>query len=172
MWSHCGCLNPSDRYVVIGAQRDSLSWGYAKSAVGTTLLLELARVFTELKKGMLLSTCVQKQTVCVLFWHVLTPCPLNLRWFQAQKKHCVCQLDCRGFWERWSYWMAWGLCAPISSVLGCDNCMQFVLKRSYVFLTCCVFFVKQGYWSSLDRKAFTYISLDGVVTGKFNVCKW
>lgn len=57
MWSHCGCPNPSDRYVVIGAQRDSLSGGYAKSAVGSSLLLELARVFTELKKGMLLSTC-------------------------------------------------------------------------------------------------------------------
>lgn len=63
------------------------------------------------------------------------------------------------------------VCESMSSVLG-NNCKQFVLKLSYGFVTCCFFCVKQGYWASLDRKAFTYISLDGVVTGKFTECKW
>ncbi|KAL2085254.1 hypothetical protein ACEWY4_018574 [Coilia grayii] len=37
-----------DRYVVIGAQRDSWGPGYAKSTVGTTLLVELARAVSEM----------------------------------------------------------------------------------------------------------------------------
>uniref|UniRef100_A0A8C9U3X0 Transferrin receptor protein 1 n=1 Tax=Scleropages formosus TaxID=113540 RepID=A0A8C9U3X0_SCLFO len=46
-----GFMDP-DRYVVIGAQRDSWGPGYAKSTVGTCVLMELARAITEmLKRG-------------------------------------------------------------------------------------------------------------------------
>lgn len=95
-----GYVDP-DRYVVIGAQRDSLSSGYAKSTVGTTLLLELARVFTELKKD--------------------------------------------GFRPKRSVVFASWTAGDFGNV-GLTEWLE-------------------GYWSSLDRKAFTYISLDGVVTG-------
>ncbi|XP_060028183.1 transferrin receptor protein 1 [Erinaceus europaeus] len=37
-----------DRYVVLGAQRDSLGLGAAKASVGTALLSELARVFSQM----------------------------------------------------------------------------------------------------------------------------
>ncbi|XP_078266395.1 transferrin receptor protein 1-like [Rhinoraja longicauda] len=40
-----------DHYVVIGAQRDSFGPGAAESGVGTALLLELARVFSEMFEG-------------------------------------------------------------------------------------------------------------------------
>lgn len=95
-----GYVDP-DRYVVIGAQRDSLSSGYAKSTVGTVLLLELARVFTELKK--------------------------------------------EGFRPKRSIVFASWTAGDFGNV-GVTEWLE-------------------GYWSSLDKKAFTYISLDGVVTG-------
>ncbi|XP_052398483.1 transferrin receptor protein 1 [Carassius gibelio] len=95
-----GYVDP-DRYVVIGAQRDSLSLGYAKSTVGTTLLLELAKVFTELKK--------------------------------------------EGFRPKRSIVFASWTAGDFGNV-GVTEWLE-------------------GYWASLDRKAFTYISLDGVVTG-------
>ncbi|KPP73466.1 hypothetical protein Z043_107445, partial [Scleropages formosus] len=44
-----GFMDP-DRYVVIGAQRDSWGPGYAKSTVGTCVLMELARAITEMLK--------------------------------------------------------------------------------------------------------------------------
>ncbi|KAL4631066.1 transferrin receptor protein 1-like [Arapaima gigas] len=44
-----GFVDP-DRYVVIGAQRDSWGPGYAKSTVGTCILMELARAITEMLK--------------------------------------------------------------------------------------------------------------------------
>uniref|UniRef100_G3SPM8 Transferrin receptor protein 1 n=1 Tax=Loxodonta africana TaxID=9785 RepID=G3SPM8_LOXAF len=37
-----------DRYVVVGAQRDAWGTGAAKSGVGTALLLELARIFSDM----------------------------------------------------------------------------------------------------------------------------
>ncbi|XP_043082455.1 transferrin receptor 1b [Puntigrus tetrazona] len=95
-----GYVDP-DRYVMIGAQRDSLSLGYAKATVGTTLLLELARVFAELKKD--------------------------------------------GFKPKRSVVFASWTAGDFGNV-GVTEWLE-------------------GYWSSLDRKAFTYISLDGVVTG-------
>ncbi|XDV47623.1 hypothetical protein PO909_017204, partial [Leuciscus waleckii] len=95
-----GYVDP-DRYVVIGAQRDSLSLGYAKSTVGTTLLMELARVFTEMKKD--------------------------------------------GFKPKRSIVFASWTAGDFGNV-GVTEWLE-------------------GYWASLDRKAFTYISLDGVVTG-------
>ncbi|XP_018417075.1 PREDICTED: transferrin receptor protein 1 [Nanorana parkeri] len=39
-----------DRYVVVGAQRDSWSTGVAKSVVGSSILLEVARVITQMVK--------------------------------------------------------------------------------------------------------------------------
>ncbi|XP_061093887.1 transferrin receptor protein 1-like [Conger conger] len=41
----------SDRYVVIGAQRDSWGPGYAKSTVGTSILLELAHAISDMVKN-------------------------------------------------------------------------------------------------------------------------
>ncbi|XP_068073161.2 transferrin receptor 1b isoform X1 [Danio rerio] len=96
-----GYVDP-DRYVVIGAQRDSMTSGYAKSAVGTTLLMELARVFNELKK--------------------------------------------EGFKPKRSIVFASWTAGDFGKV-GATEWLE-------------------GYWASLDRKAFTYISLDGVVSGK------
>ncbi|XP_059380819.1 transferrin receptor protein 1-like [Carassius carassius] len=95
-----GYVDP-DRYVVIGAQRDSMTLGYAKSAVGTSLLLELAKVFTELKK--------------------------------------------EGYRPKRSIVFASWTAGDFGNV-GVTEWLE-------------------GYWSSLDKKAFTYISLDGVVTG-------
>ncbi|KAM9701174.1 LOW QUALITY PROTEIN: transferrin receptor protein 2-like [Menidia menidia] len=40
-----------DQYVVLGAQRDSLGPGAVKSGVGTALLLELARVFSSMRRS-------------------------------------------------------------------------------------------------------------------------
>ncbi|TUX35876.1 Mitogen-activated protein kinase kinase kinase 15 [Bagarius yarrelli] len=44
-----GFVDP-DRYVVLGAQRDAFGPGFAKSTVGTSLLVELARVITDMMK--------------------------------------------------------------------------------------------------------------------------
>lgn len=41
----------ADRYVVLGAQRDAFSHGFAKSTVGTSLLVELARAVTDMMRG-------------------------------------------------------------------------------------------------------------------------
>lgn len=41
----------ADRYVVIGAQRDAWGPGFAKATVGTSVLLEMARSISEMKKG-------------------------------------------------------------------------------------------------------------------------
>lgn len=41
----------ADRYVVIGAQRDAWGPGFAKSTVGTSILLEMARSISEMKNG-------------------------------------------------------------------------------------------------------------------------
>ncbi|XP_076868264.1 transferrin receptor 1b [Brachyhypopomus gauderio] len=90
-----------DRYVVIGAQRDSFSWGYAKSTVGTSLLVELAKAFTKMIKD--------------------------------------------GFRPRRSIVFASWSAGDFGSV-GATEWLE-------------------GYLPSLDRKAFTYISLDGAVSG-------
>ncbi|KAM6900582.1 transferrin receptor 1b [Xenentodon cancila] len=41
-------FNDPDRYVVLGAQRDAWGTGYAKATVGTSVLVELAKVFHEM----------------------------------------------------------------------------------------------------------------------------
>uniref|UniRef100_A0AAR2KBT0 Transferrin receptor protein 1 n=1 Tax=Pygocentrus nattereri TaxID=42514 RepID=A0AAR2KBT0_PYGNA len=93
-----GFIDP-DHYVVIGAQRDSFSKGYAKSTVGTCLLVELARAIAEMMKG--------------------------------------------GFRPKRSIVFASWSAGDYGSV-GTTEWLE-------------------GYLSSLDKKAFTYISLDGVI---------
>uniref|UniRef100_A0A8B9L1Q3 Transferrin receptor 1b n=1 Tax=Astyanax mexicanus TaxID=7994 RepID=A0A8B9L1Q3_ASTMX len=95
-----GFVDP-DRYVVIGAQRDSFGKGYAKSTVGTCLLVELARAITQMKK--------------------------------------------EGFVPRRSIVFASWSAGDYGNV-GATEWLE-------------------GYLASLDKKAFTYISLDGAVVG-------
>ncbi|XP_072546374.1 transferrin receptor 1b [Salminus brasiliensis] len=95
-----GFVDP-DRYVVIGAQRDSFGKGFAKSTVGTCLLVELAKAITQMKKD--------------------------------------------GFTPRRSIVFAsWS--AGDYGTVGATEWLE-------------------GYLASLDKKAFTYISLDGAVSG-------
>ncbi|KAI5608853.1 transferrin receptor protein 1 [Silurus asotus] len=55
-----GFVDP-DRFVVVGAQRDAWGPGFAKSTVGTSLLLELARGITEMMNKMTLArVCIRK----------------------------------------------------------------------------------------------------------------
>ncbi|KAL7840639.1 hypothetical protein AOLI_G00259620 [Acnodon oligacanthus] len=96
-----GFIDP-DHYVVIGAQRDSFSKGYAKSTVGTCLLVKLARAITEMLK--------------------------------------------EGFRPKRSIVFASWSAGDYGSV-GATEWLE-------------------GYLSSLDKKAFTYISLDGVIQGR------
>ncbi|XP_056594849.1 transferrin receptor 1b isoform X2 [Triplophysa dalaica] len=93
----------ADRYVVIGANRDSMSSGFAKSAVGTALLMELARAFSEMVK---VGDFRPKRSIVFASWS-----------------------------------------AGDFGNVGLTEWLE-------------------GYATSLDKKAFTYISLDGVVTGE------
>ncbi|CAJ1081622.1 transferrin receptor 1b [Xyrichtys novacula] len=92
-----------DRYVVLGAQRDAWGRGYARAAVGTSVLLELARAVSEM---------VEKD----------------------------------GFRPRRSLVFASWSAGEYGSV-GATEWLE-------------------GYMSSIDKRAFTYISLDGVVMGR------
>ncbi|XP_036410856.1 transferrin receptor 1b [Megalops cyprinoides] len=96
-----GFVDP-DRYVVLGAQRDSWGTGFAKSTVGTSLLVELARVISDM---------VRKD----------------------------------GFKPRRSIVFASWSAGEFGSV-GATEWLE-------------------GYLSSLNLKAFTYINLDGAVSG-------
>ncbi|XP_061097771.1 transferrin receptor protein 1-like [Conger conger] len=96
-----GFVDP-DRYLVIGAQRDSWGPGFAKSTVGTSLLVELARVISDMVKN-------------------------------------------DGFRPRRSIIFASWSAGEFGSV-GATEWLE-------------------GYLSSLNLKAFSYISLDGVVAG-------
>lgn len=92
----------ADRYVVIGAQRDAWGPGFAKSTVGTSVLLEMARAISEMKKG--------------------------------------------GFKPRRSIVFASWSAGEYGSV-GATEWLE-------------------GYLSSLNMKAFSYVDLNGVVTGR------
>ncbi|KAJ3611793.1 hypothetical protein NHX12_021807, partial [Muraenolepis orangiensis] len=92
-----------DRYVVIGAQRDSWCSGYARATVGTAVLMELANAVSDM---------VEKD----------------------------------GFLPRRSMVFASWSAGEYGSV-GATEWLE-------------------GYMASLGNKAFTYISLDGVVMGK------
>lgn len=53
----------TDRYVVLGAQRDAWGKGYAKATVGTSVLLELAKAVKEMvEKGNRYQTVHTKKT--------------------------------------------------------------------------------------------------------------
>lgn len=92
-----------DRYVVIGAQRDSWGPGVAKSTVGTTLLVELARAISEMVRHDHLS--LRRSLV----------------------------------FASWS-----------AGEYGSVGATEW----------------QEGYLSSLNLRAFTYINLDGVVVGR------
>ncbi|KAJ8270381.1 hypothetical protein GJAV_G00113770 [Gymnothorax javanicus] len=96
-----GYLDP-DRYLVIGAQRDSWGPGFARSTVGTSLLVELARTISEMVKN-------------------------------------------DGFRPRRSILFASWSASEYGSV-GATEWLE-------------------GYLTSLSLRAFSYISLDGVVAG-------
>ncbi|XP_046732095.1 transferrin receptor protein 1-like isoform X1 [Silurus meridionalis] len=96
-----GFVDP-DRFVVVGAQRDAWGPGFAKSTVGTSLLLELARVITEM---------------------------MNKNGFKPRRSIVFAS------WTAGEY-----------GAVGATEWLE-------------------GYLSSLNMKAFSYISLDGVVTG-------
>ncbi|MCJ8745245.1 hypothetical protein PDJAM_G00128060 [Pangasius djambal] len=98
-----GFIDP-DRYVVIGAQRDAWGPGFAKSTVGTSLLLELARVITRM---------------------------IHEDGFRPRRSIVFAS------WTAGEY-----------GAVGATEWLE-------------------GYLSSLNMKAFSYISLDGVVTGSF-----
>ncbi|XP_049332539.1 transferrin receptor protein 1-like [Astyanax mexicanus] len=91
-----------DRYVVIGAQRDAWGPGYAKSTVGTSLLVELARSISEM---------------------------ISKNGFQPRR----------------------------SIVFASWNAGEYGAVGATEWL--------EGYLSSVNMRAFSYISLDGVVTG-------
>uniref|UniRef100_A0AAR2K048 Transferrin receptor protein 1 n=1 Tax=Pygocentrus nattereri TaxID=42514 RepID=A0AAR2K048_PYGNA len=93
-----------DRYVVIGAQRDAWGPGYARSTVGTSLLVELARTFSEI-----VAKTEFKPRRSIVF----------------------------ASWSAGEY-----------GAVGATEWLE-------------------GYLSSLNMKAFSYISLDAVVTGPF-----
>ncbi|XP_072525388.1 transferrin receptor protein 1-like [Salminus brasiliensis] len=91
-----------DRYVVIGAQRDAWGPGYAKSTVGTSLLVELARTVSEM---------------------------ISKNGFKPRRSMVFAS------WTAGEY-----------GAVGATEWLE-------------------GYLSSLNLNAFSYISLDGVVTG-------
>ncbi|MEQ2311227.1 hypothetical protein AMECASPLE_017665 [Ameca splendens] len=93
----------SDRYVVIGAQRDAWGPGFASSTVGTSVLVELARSISDMVKN-------------------------------------------DGFKPRRSIVFASWSAGEYGSV-GATEWLE-------------------GYLSSLNMKAFSYINLDGIVTGR------
>ncbi|XP_013869286.1 transferrin receptor protein 1 [Austrofundulus limnaeus] len=93
----------ADRYVVLGAQRDSWGPGFASSTVGTSVLVELARSISDMVKN-------------------------------------------DGFKPRRSIVFASWSAGAYGSV-GATEWLE-------------------GYFSSLSMKAFTYINLDGIVTGR------
>ncbi|KAL7850974.1 hypothetical protein AOLI_G00213300 [Acnodon oligacanthus] len=92
----------ADRYVVIGAQRDAWGPGYARSTVGSSLLVELARTFSEMIRN---NGFKPKRSVVFASWS-----------------------------------------AGEYGAVGATEWLE-------------------GYLSSLNMNAFSYISLDGVVTG-------
>uniref|UniRef100_A0A3B1IZU6 Transferrin receptor protein 1 n=1 Tax=Astyanax mexicanus TaxID=7994 RepID=A0A3B1IZU6_ASTMX len=95
-------LVDADRYVVIGAQRDAWGPGYAKSTVGTSLLVEIARSISEM---------------------------ISKNGFKPRRSIVFAS------WSAGEY-----------GAVGATEWLE-------------------GYLSSLNMKAFSYISLDGVVTG-------
>ncbi|XP_063074931.1 transferrin receptor 1a [Engraulis encrasicolus] len=95
-------VQDEDRYVVIGAQRDAWGPGFAKSTVGTTLLVELARSISNMVRE---GRFMPRRSVVFASWS--------------------------------------------AGEYGSVGATEWL----------------EGYLTSLNMKAYTYISLDGVVTG-------
>ncbi|KAI1882749.1 hypothetical protein AGOR_G00238140 [Albula goreensis] len=100
-----GFMDP-DRYVVIGAQRDAWGVGFAKSTVGTSLLVELARVMSEMVKN---EKFIPRRSIIFASWS--------------------------------------------AGEYGSVGATEWL----------------EGYLSSLNLKAFSYINLDGAVAGSETV---
>lgn len=103
------CL--ADRYVVIGAQRDSWGPGVVKAGVGTSLLRQLAKALSDIVKlGKEIGTeRLQKGFfgMNLKLDTVVVPSPL-CRWVQAPPEYCICQLECWSLWSCWCHRMAGG----------------------------------------------------------------
>ncbi|XP_035279950.1 transferrin receptor protein 1-like isoform X4 [Anguilla anguilla] len=100
-----GVVDP-DRYLVIGAQRDSWGPGFARSTVGTSLLVELARVISDMEKN---DGFVPRRSIIFASWS--------------------------------------------AGEYGSVGATEWL----------------EGYLSSMNLKAFSYISLDGVVAGSDSI---
>ena len=87
----CVCVS-ADRYVIIGAQRDSWGPGYARSTVGTAILLELARaVYEMVEEGEAITTAA----LCIQWW--------RNREVPKSKMHVVFRLGVNRFAIRFPY---------------------------------------------------------------------
>lgn len=145
--------------MVLGAQRDAWGRGYTKAAVGTSVLVELAKAVRQMvERGNkyvrfhIFLTDRGDGEVCISH----TPPPCVIRWIQAQEEYHVCQLECWRVWKRWRHRVVGGqLCISV------DSCVKRCCSANALL-------VFQGYMSSISQKVFTYISLDGVVMGQYH----
>lgn len=110
----CCCYPPPDRYVVIGAQRDSWGPGVARSTVGTTVLVELARAVSEMIRNGSVKQQQHRQQVSPHPFFLIVPqssdrdvsSPHRPR--QPQEEPGVCQLECRRVRKRGGHRVAGG----------------------------------------------------------------
>lgn len=82
-----------------------------------------------------------------------------IRWVQAQEESGVCQLGRRRVWEHRRHRVVGGQ-ARVSSVRPSGQHALLCKHHTPPF-------VFQGYMTSIDKRVFTYISLDGVVMGQY-----
>lgn len=88
-----------------------------------------------------------------LLIHRLPPC--CVRRIPAQEEHHFCQLECWRVWKRWRHRVVGGE-ACVSGVAHVQLCGSANALPGF-----------QGYMSSIGQKVVTYISLDGVVMGRY-----
>lgn len=96
--------------MVIGAQRDAWGPGFAKSTVGTSILMELARSISDMVENGR-SQMAGEHFICIFYLMSLlfNVSFLSLdRRIQAQEEHCVCQLEWWGIWKHWRHRVAGG----------------------------------------------------------------
>ncbi|KAI4904695.1 hypothetical protein NFI96_027265 [Prochilodus magdalenae] len=144
-----------DHYVVIGAQRDAWGPGYARSTVGTSLLVELARTFSNMisKNGF-------KPRRSIVF----------ASWSGGEYGAVGATEWLESCFIRGHRTLPTGRCPPDAAhrTLPTGRCPQDAAHRTRPTGRCpqeALGWIVLGYLSSLSMKAFSYISLDGVVTG-------